>query len=188
MTEPTDAAAPDGASATTPTPRMNETVNVVSVTRRIEAPPSQVFAILTDPAQHPEIDGSGMLRQARRPRRLSGVGDTFVIEMHNEEMGDYEMTSHVVSYEQDRLIVWEPVLTAASRDEDLSELGDSAHQRWGYSLVPDGADATIVTEFYDCSESPAWLKKAVRGGERWTEAMRASLERLEALSLPAQSA
>lgn len=162
--------------------------NVVSVTRRIPAPAARIFAILTDPARHCEIDGSGMLREAVDPRRVGGVGDAFAIAMHNDEMGDYEMTNDVVEYEQDSRIAWQPKITGATREEDIAAIGQSANQRWGYTLVPDGAEATLVTETFDCRESPAWLQKAVRGGQRWTDAMTASLERLEAASVSPQPA
>jgi uncharacterized protein YndB with AHSA1/START domain len=159
-----------------------EIANVVSVTRRIPAPATRIFAVLADPARHPEIDGSGMLRRALDPRRVSGVGDAFAVAMYNDEMGDYEMTNHVVEYQPGRRITWEPVLTGVSRKEDAAEIGGSAHQRWSYMLVPDGADVTVVTETYDCTESPEWLKTAVRGGQRWEASMAVTLERLEALT------
>lgn len=102
--------------------------------------------------------------------------------MHNDEMGDYEMTNHVVDYEPDRRIVWEPVKAAASRDEDAVDVGLPAHHRWGYVLAPDGPEATLVTETYDCTASPEWLQRSVRGGMRWRAAMAATLERLEAVT------
>lgn len=164
---------------------MTETVNVVSVSRRIPAPASRIFAVLADPARHPEIDGSGMVRAARTPRPVHGVGDSFVMAMHNDEMGDYEMTNHVVAYELDHEIAWEPVMSASSREEDLADVGRPARHRWGYTLAPEGADLTVVTETYDCTGSPEWLQQAVRGGRRWVDAMAATLERLAEAAAPA---
>lgn len=163
---------------------MSETTNVVEVTRRIPAPAPRLFAMLADPARHPELDGSGMLRRALDPQPVRGVGDVFVMAMHNDEMGEYEMTNHVVEYELDRRIVWAPVLSAASREEYVAGIGDAAHYRWGFTLAPEGEKVTIVTETFDCSESPEWLKKAVRGGQRWLDSMTATLERLEGLAAP----
>ena len=37
------------------------TPNRVTATRRVEAPPSEVFAFLCNPGRHPDVDGSGML-------------------------------------------------------------------------------------------------------------------------------
>jgi len=92
------------------------------------------------------------------------------------------MANHVVEFEPDRRIAWEPVLASASRPEDVEEIGNSTHQVWGYRLAPSGPGATEVTEFFDCSRSPEWLREAVRGGERWREAMVASLDNLARLS------
>ena len=167
---------------------MTETSKPVSTTRRIPAPAGLVFSVLADPARHPAIDGSGMVREALDPQPVRGVGDAFVMAMHNDEMGDYEMTNRVVEYEQDRRIAWEPVLSAASRGEDAAEIGNSAHQRWSYALVPDGEDHTLVTETYDCSASPEWLQKAVRGGQRWMQSMALTLERLESATASAHPA
>jgi uncharacterized protein YndB with AHSA1/START domain len=160
---------------------MTTSTNDVTVTRMIAAPAPRLFGLLTDPVRHATFDGSGMLRDARSPQTLRAVGDAFVMAMHNDEMGDYEMTCHVVEFEPDRRIAWEPVLTAASRREDATDIGRPAHQRWGYTLQPEGPDATSVTETFDCSRSPAWLQRAVRGGARWVDTMRLSLERLEAV-------
>ncbi len=156
-------------------------VTTVSVSRRIEAPAARVFAILADPARHPRIDGSGMLREAITSEVVTAVGDAFRIAMHNDEMGAYEMTNRVIEFEADRRIGWEPALSAASREEDVASIGDSARQRWEFELTALGPATTLVTETYDCSRSPEWLRRAVRGGERWRESMEVTLERLEGL-------
>ena len=164
---------------------MTDTTNVVSVTRRIPAAASRIFAVLADPARHPEIDGSGMVRAALSAGPVREVGGSFVMAMHNDEMGDYEMTNHVVAYEQDRVIAWEPVMSAASREEDVADVGSPARHRWGYTLVSVGADLTDVTETFDCTESPEWLQQAVRGGQRWVDAMAATLKKLATVAAPA---
>jgi tetratricopeptide (TPR) repeat protein len=53
--------------------------------------------------------------------------------MHNEEMGGYEITNHVVDYQPSRRIAWEPVLTA-SRPDDQADIGDRSHHQWIYEL------------------------------------------------------
>jgi hypothetical protein len=40
----------------------------------------------------------------------------------------------------------------------------------------------LVTETYDCSRAPAWLRQAVRGGDRWVPSMTATLDKLAALA------
>jgi uncharacterized protein YndB with AHSA1/START domain len=164
---------------------MEQTCDAISVSRTIDAPATTLFEILVHSANHPLIDGSGMVRAAREDVLLSSVGDVFTMAMHNDEMGNYEMENHVVEYEPDRHIVWEPVLAAASRPQDVAEIGDRAHHQWGFELTPTGPGRTVVTETFDCSRSPEWLRTAVKGGEVWRESMNASLEKLEVLALGA---
>jgi uncharacterized protein YndB with AHSA1/START domain len=156
----------------------------VSVSRRIAASPAVVFAVLADPARHPGIDGSGMVVQAVGHPVISRVGDTFTMRMHNSGMGDYEMTNHVVEYVPGRRIAWEPALSRASRAQDQAGIGTRTHHRWSYELTPDGPDGTLVTETYDCTLSPNWLRKAVKGGQHWIAPMRATLEKLERETAP----
>ncbi len=131
----------------------DETCAPVSVSKTIGAPADQLFSILTRPASHPLIDGSGMLREATSDAVLTGVGDVFTMTMHNDEMGDYEMSNYVVQYELNRQIGWEPALKAATREEDQEGIGDRAEHRWAFDLVPVDASSTLVTETYDCSRS-----------------------------------
>ena len=153
----------------------------VSVSMTIDAPADELFALLCDPSNHPRIDGSGMLQEGPA-ERISGVGDVFAMGMHNDEMGDYEMANHVLGYDAGRLIAWEPELKAASRTEDQSEVGVRSGVRWSYELQPVGERTTVVTETYDCTSAPDWLRRAVRNGERWVETMTASLTNLRELA------
>jgi len=145
----------------------------VAVSRRIEAGASEIFQILADPRRHTEIDGSEMLRGAITDSVVSGVGDVFAMRMYYEQFGDYEMNNHVVEFELDRRITWEP------ERRDLEE--DMWHHRWGFELTPDGAGATVVTETFDCSRAPEEGRNAVKNGQAWLGAMTATLERLDAL-------
>jgi len=154
----------------------------VSVSRIIDAPAGKLFGLLAHSANHPLIDGSGMLREAPSDVVLSQVGDVFTMRMHNDEMGDYEMANQVVEYELNRRIGWEPFLIAASREEDQADIGDRAEHRWSYELTPIDPQTTLVTETYDCVRSPEWLRKAVKGGTRWIASMTVTLERLDEMS------
>ena len=80
----------------------------VAVSRRICAPAHDIFQVLANPLRHPELDGSESLRGAGSAAVISGVGDVFVMKMYFAHIGDYEMNNHVVEYEQDRRIGWEP--------------------------------------------------------------------------------
>ena len=160
----------------------NDDTQPVAVSRRIAAPAGAIFEILADPGRHPAFDGSGMLQVGAANDIVSGVGDVFVMKMHNQRLGNYEMSNHVVEYEVNRSIVWEPAMRNAPEAgaADVS-IGTRPGHRWGFRLVPDGADATIVTEIYDCSGAPDQLRAAVENGTVWVDSMTKSLERLDQL-------
>jgi uncharacterized protein YndB with AHSA1/START domain len=157
----------------------------VKVSKRIPAPPSRIFAILADPTKHTELDGSGMLRGALTARSVTGVGDVFTMRMFFSELGDYEMNNHVVEFEPSRLIAWEP---EAGRGHPNAGPPGSPENRWGhrwiFELTPDGPDATIVTETYDCSRAPQEERKEMDNGSIWLEGMTSTLKKLEALCRP----
>ena len=144
---------------------MTNEVPRVEVSRRIEVPATAVFTLLASPHRHWEFDGSEMLRGAVDDEAISSVGDSFTIKMHR--LGrDYEMINHVVAFEANRLIAWEPSPgDTETAGGDPSRVGVPSGYRWGYQLVPDGAEATIVTEFFDCgSEANRWILERDDGG------------------------
>jgi uncharacterized protein YndB with AHSA1/START domain len=153
----------------------------ISVSRDIPAPAGRIFSVLARPAVHPDVDGTGMLRTVLEDVVISKVGDVFAVNMFNDEMGDYVMENHVVEFEPERRIAWEPVMRSVDKPEFQSGVGEPAHYQWGWQLEPLDAGRTRVTEFFDCSRSPDWLQTAVKGGERWRPGIEASLENLERL-------
>ena len=50
---------------------------------------------------------------------------------------------------------------------------------WSYELTPDGPDATIVTEIFDCSRAPEEERVDIDNGKIWAKAMAETLERLD---------
>jgi hypothetical protein len=154
----------------------------VAVSRRISAPAHEIFQILANPARHLDLDGSRMLRGAVTTSMITGVGDVFVMRMYYSRLGDYEMNNHVVEFEPDRRITWEPVAGRGHPDADpQSPVSPRWGHRWGFELTPDGPGATIVTEIYDCSRAPAEERLEIDNGKIWLESMAKTLERLDAL-------
>lgn len=153
----------------------------VSVSRSIAAPAAKIFQVLADPANHPAVDGSGMLRAAPRQARPSRVGDTFTMAMYLPGLGDYLMLNRVTAFEQDRRIAWEPTPgdAVASRNAELP-VGASQGYSWGFRLQPD-VNTTIVTEVFDCTEAAQRIRDAVEDGQSWVPAMHQTLERLAAI-------
>jgi hypothetical protein len=167
---------------------MAEKSKKVEVSRRIEAPASHIFRILASPHRHMDFDGSGMLRGAVLDRPISNVGDTFMMQMHR--LGDdYLMLNHVVEFEPDRRIFWEPAPGDASRaqNNDPSKIGEPAGYRWGYILDPDGGNATVVTEVFDVVAVPGDLLRDdgawINGSNSVSESMTASLDMLATICI-----
>jgi hypothetical protein len=166
---------------------MADQTKLIQASRRIGAPAYRIFEILADPHRHVEFDGSGMLREAVLDRPIAKVGDTFSMRMHR--LGDdYLMLNYVVEFELARRIFWEPAPGDPSRAEgnDPSKVGIPAGYRWGFILVPEGDDATLVTEVFDPGPFPDEL---LRDGGAWIngtspvlESLEASLEMLDAIS------
>lgn len=153
----------------------------VSVSRSIAAPAAKIFKVLADPANHPALDGSGMLRVPPGQPLPSRVGDTFTMAMYLQELGDYLMLNRIIALEEDRRIAWEPTPgdAVASRNAGLP-VGTSQGYSWGFQLQPDG-DTTIVTELFDCTEAAQGIRDAVEDGQSWVQAMHQTLERLAAI-------
>jgi hypothetical protein len=95
------------------------------------------------------------------------------------------MLNYVVEFEPDRRIFWEPAPGDPSRAEgnDPAKVGIPAGYRWGYVLIPDGDDATVVTEVFDYGPLPEDLLRDggtwINGNNSMLESMTASLERLD---------
>jgi hypothetical protein len=150
----------------------------VAVSRRIASPAADIFRILADPRRHTDLDGSEMLRGAVSDAVVRAVGDIFVMRMYHPPLGDYEMVNHVVEYELDRRIGWEP--EAVRGHPGIAPRTRWGH-RWSYELTADGPDATIVTEIYDCSRAPHDEQVSMDGGRVWADSMAETLERLDLL-------
>jgi hypothetical protein len=84
----------------------------VTAARRIAAPAHAIFLLVSDPARHVDIDGSGMLRAAPDARPLTAVGQTFDMNMDRRPLGDipnmaeYTVRCTVTQLIPDRLIEW----------------------------------------------------------------------------------
>jgi hypothetical protein len=114
------------------------------VQRTIPAEPTTIFEIVSSPKGHVAIDASGMLQDATG-EPAHAVGDTFVIHMDREALGDrpmgkYDVTVTITGYEQDCFITWEV------SGPNFPSIG----HYYGYRLEPvDGG--TMVTSIYDWS-------------------------------------
>ena len=133
----------------------------------IAANPSTIFAILSDPKRHKEIDGSSTITSnISGPARLE-LGSKFGMKMR---LGiKYRIINTVVEYKENELIAWR-------------HLGK---WNWRYELKALGPNLTLVTETFDASNCPriakSWLK--MRDAYPWVQkAVAKSLVRLKTVS------
>ncbi len=127
----------------------------ITVERTIPAPPAEIFAVLRDPQGHVAIDSSGMLMSAEGDR-VTAAGDSFVVHMDREALGDvpmglYDVTVTISAFEQDREIAW----------KILGRIRPQIGHVFGYTLAPiDGG--TLVTSYYDWSDiDPVWRERGI---------------------------
>ena len=146
--------------------------DLVSVERVIPVPAEKVFALLSDPRRHAEIDGSGDVVETRgtAPERLH-LGSEFGMSM--KHVVPYAMKSRVIEYDENRRIAWQTVPVYPG--SGLLVGG----RIWRYELEPvDGG--TRVRETWDISKERVLTKSLIaRMKGRTRENITRSLERLE---------
>jgi len=117
----------------------------LEVQRTIAADPATIFGVLCDPQGHVTIDSSGMLMDATGDP-VTAEGDSFVVHMDREALGDYplgryDVTVTITSFVPDRQIAW----------TILGQIRPQIGHIYGYRLEP-VADGTLVTSYYDWSQ------------------------------------
>lgn len=123
----------------------------IEVTRPLSASPAEVFALLCDPQGHVAIDASGMLQSAEG-EPVTAVGDSFVVHMDRESLGDFDMgrydvTVTICAFEADREIAWKV----------LGRVRPQIGHVYGYRIEPGGDGTSLITSYYDWSDiAPEW--------------------------------
>jgi Polyketide cyclase / dehydrase and lipid transport len=137
----------------------------ISRSVEVNAPASELFAIVADPRRHRELDGSGLVRDnVRGPERL-GPGARFSTNMR---LGlPYRITSTVTAFKPDQLIEW----------------SHPFGHRWRWEFAAVTPTTTRITETFDYREAAPlthWLRfYAVSGfAKRNTAAIETTLSRL----------
>lgn len=116
----------------------------LEVDRAIAADPMTIFDVLRSPAGHVAIDASGMLMSAEG-ESAQAVGDRFVVHMDRDslrdfELGEYDVTVVIETYEANREIAWS---IDGTMQPPIGHI-------YGYRLEPIDA-GTLVTSYYDWS-------------------------------------
>ena len=133
----------------------------------VHATPSTIFAILSNPKRHKDIDGSATVTANVSGPDVLVLGSKFGMKMR---LGiTYWIRNTVVEFKKDELIAWR-------------HLG---RWRWRYELVDLGNGSTQVTETFDGSFAPAlaqiWLN--FRQAYPWTQlAVAKTLVRLKSIA------
>jgi uncharacterized protein YndB with AHSA1/START domain len=125
----------------------------IAASRTIAATPARVFLIVTDPVMHVEIDGSGMLEAAAGTRRAEKVGDTFVMDMDRESLGDqpmgkYKSVNTVTRIVPDELFEW---------NVGLPDQGPFGHV-YGWEITAVGPNETTVTNYCAWPDIPEYAR------------------------------
>jgi len=132
--------------------------DMFEITRTIPAEPPAIFAVLSDPQGHVDIDSSGMLMSATG-KPVSGVGDGFEVKMSRDALGDlplgrYDVTVRITAFTPDTEIAW--TVESPLIDVPIGHV-------YGYRLRP-VADGTEVTAYYDWSGiAPIWRDRELPG-------------------------
>jgi hypothetical protein len=112
----------------------------------INVPLDRIFTVLTEPARHCLVDGTGMVGAPEAPDRLAETGQVFTMNMtyrSGERVVDYQTDNLVTEFDAPRLVEWAPGPSG----------GEPLGWRWRYELEPvDGG--TNVTLTYDWSRTP----------------------------------
>ena len=121
-------------------------VSRVSATRRIAAPASNLFQIVSSPAGHVRIDGSGMLEAAPDTAPVAAVGDVFDMDMDRTPLSDipglvkYKVRNTVTQFVPDRLFEW-----AVGTPERPNLYGHV----YGWQIEPVSVTECAVTNYCD---------------------------------------
>ncbi|MCU1361100.1 MAG: hypothetical protein JWN99_2389 [Ilumatobacteraceae bacterium] len=145
--------------------------NMVEVDRVIAAPASAIFVLLADASNHLRLDGSGNIQKsaAEGPQPLR-LGTRFVMHLKHGDV-DYTTESHVVAFEQDRVIAWQTY--------PEGKAGTTIGGRvWRYDLEPvDGG--TRVRESWDITdEIQQQMMKSSDIPQKVVRSMNATLDRI----------
>lgn len=122
----------------------------IAASGMVTASPAAIFRIVTDPAMHVEIDGSGMLKAAPGARRLQAPGDTFEMDMDREPLGDvpmgrYKALNTVTRIIPDALVEW---------NVGAYDRGPYGHV-YGWEIKAVTSEKTEVTNYCEWADVPA---------------------------------
>ena len=105
------------------------------VQRTIPADAADIFRVVCSPQGHVAIDASGMLQSASG-EPAGAVGDTFVIHMDREALGDLPSIGHYYGY---RLEPGDDGTTVVTSIYDWSQIGEQWKASGMWPIIPESA-------------------------------------------------
>ncbi len=159
--------------------RTDASKRVVTRERVVAADADRIFALLADPRRHPEIDGSGTVREAvtDAPERLA-LGAKFAMGMRY--VIPYRMVNTVIEFEEGRRIAWAPRPALLGH-----EFAQAAGRVWRYELEP-VEGGTLVRETWDATKEQGFVIQQLIGmPAKVARDLDATLERIAGLVEPA---
>lgn len=111
----------------------NDNETSITVSRVIDASAQDLFDVLSNPARHTELDGSGFVRSDEKSDRITATGQVFRMNMSGPHMGgDYQTDNTVTGYDKNHLLAW------ATAPADTDPPG----WEWVWELTAQGSEAT----------------------------------------------
>jgi len=115
----------------------------ITVTRSMDASTAKIFDVLSNPAHHVAIDGSGFVRSVEHADRITATGQVFTMNMEGPHMGgEYQTDNHVTGFDEGALLAWQSTPAGA----------EPYGWEWVWRLVSTGPDSTDVSLTYDWSK------------------------------------
>ena len=128
----------------------------------INAPAQKIFDFISNPANHPFMDGSGMVKGNVRGGSRLYLGAKFGMKM--KYAVPYFIKNQVIEFQEGKVIAWQHLL----------------HNIWRYELTEIDANTTLVTESWDGRQARSkwWISDS---GEWVPTAMAKTLVKLKGL-------
>ena len=128
----------------------------------INAPAQKIFDFISNPANHPFMDGSGMVKRSVRGGSRLYLGAKFGMKM--KYAVPYFIKNQVIEFQEGKVIAWQHFL----------------HNIWRYELTEIDANTTLVTESWDGRQARSkwWISDS---GEWVPTAMAKTLVKLKGL-------
>ena len=128
----------------------------------INAPAQKIFDFISNPANHPIMDGSGMVKRSVRGGSRLYLGAKFGMKM--KYAVPYFIKNQVIEFQEGKVIAWQHLL----------------HNIWRYELTEIDANTTLVTESWDGRQARSkwWISDS---GEWVPTAMAKTLVKLKGL-------